>query len=53
LTREIGKLNRQDPATVDLRADSLYALTMRDFEKPCAWTLDQAFEMLGATVCIS
>jgi hypothetical protein len=31
----------------DLRADELWRLTMRGFESPCAWSLDQVLEQLG------
>jgi hypothetical protein len=38
--RQRGKLNGLDSDAVDLRADSLYMLQLREFEKVCEW--DQA-----------
>jgi hypothetical protein len=36
--RERGRLNGQDPDLCDYRADQLYFVGLRAFEKPCEWS---------------
>jgi hypothetical protein len=46
-TRERGKINGGDHDAVDLRADSIYMLTLRGFEAPCAWSHAETWEAMN------
>ena len=38
---ERGRINGLDPDAVDYRADHLYLVGLRNFEKPCEWDEDE------------
>jgi hypothetical protein len=48
-SRQRARANGVGDELADLRADQLYRLCMRGFEKPCEWTSAQCWENLDAT----
>jgi hypothetical protein len=44
--RAHGRAVGVDPELIDLRAGRVFLLTMRGFEGPCAWSLDECWEQL-------